>query len=325
MTTLTDRYVWGVLRAVPDGQRAALEPEIRALVGDAVEARASAGAAPDAAERAALTELGDPEVLAARYTDRTMHLIGPRYFLVWRRLLLYLLPILVPLSAVANMVARAAVGGSDIGQLIWSGVSVAFTVTVQLVFWITLVFALVERAGGTPLEIGGTWTPDDLPALPAPGRQHPFEVALSVAAFVLLGVAIIWQQVAAPISLDGRSYPILDPALWSFWLPWFLIVLALQVALVIAAYGAGRWSWRLAVAKAVLSAAFAIPAVGLLWTASLFDPAAVSTLSNAGFGGALAPTAAVIGLSIVVGSGWEAMSGLIDAWRRSRMPFAERS
>lgn len=324
MTTLTDRYVWGVLRAVPEGQRAALEPEVRALVADAIEARATTGTAPDAAERAALTELGDPEILAARYTDRTMHLIGPRYFLVWRRLLLYLLPILVPLSALANVAARAAVGGADIGQLIWSGISVAFTVTVQLVFWITLIFALVERAGGTPPEIGGTWTPDDLPTIPTPGRQHPFEIALSVAAFVILGAAIIWQQLALPIAVDGRSYPLLDPSLWSFWLPWFLIVLGLQVAVVIAAYRAGRWTWRYAVAKAALAAAFAIPAVGLLWTANLFDPGAVNALTNAGFGSALAPTAAVVAISIVVGSGWEAVSGLIDAWRRSRVPFAER-
>ena len=41
MTTLTDRYVWGVLRAVPEPQRAELEPEIRAMVDDAVEARAA--------------------------------------------------------------------------------------------------------------------------------------------------------------------------------------------------------------------------------------------------------------------------------------------
>lgn len=324
MSALTDRYVWGVLRAVPEQQRAALEPELRALIADAVEARASADADADAeaAERAALTELGDPEILAAHYTDQAMHLIGPRYFLVWKRLLLYLLPIIVPISALANMGARAAVGGSDIGQLIGSGVSVAITVTVQLVFWITLVFAIIERVGVAPTEVGAGWTPDHLPALPVPGRQHPFEIALSLAAFVILGAAIVWQQVAAPVSVDGQSFPILDPALWSFWLPWFLIVIALQVAVVVVAYRAGRWTWRYAVAKAVLSAAFAIPAVGLIWTGQLFDPAAVSAMTDAGFGNALSPAAAVIAISVVVAPGWEAVGGLVNAWRGSRVPFA---
>ncbi len=98
MTTLTDRYVWGVLRAVPEAQRPDLEPEIRALIADAMDARVAsvAGEAPTAAERAVLTELGDPEVLAARYTDRSLFLIGPAYFLVWKRLLLTILPIIVP-------------------------------------------------------------------------------------------------------------------------------------------------------------------------------------------------------------------------------------
>ena len=62
MSTLTDRYVWGVLRAVPTAQRADLEPEIRALVADAVEARIAAGVVPAEAERAAIAELGDPSV-----------------------------------------------------------------------------------------------------------------------------------------------------------------------------------------------------------------------------------------------------------------------
>ena len=62
MTTLTDRYVWGVLRAVPEAQRPDLEPEIRAMIADAVDARVAsvAGEAPTATERAVLTELGDP-------------------------------------------------------------------------------------------------------------------------------------------------------------------------------------------------------------------------------------------------------------------------
>ena len=73
MTALTDRYVWAVLRAVPRSQRTELEPEIRALVADAIEARSGqpapdGGPAPtghgaeatEVAERAALAELGDP-------------------------------------------------------------------------------------------------------------------------------------------------------------------------------------------------------------------------------------------------------------------------
>ena len=117
MSTLTDRYVWGVVRTVPVAQRADLEPEIRALVADAVEARLADGTPSDAAERAALTELGDPEILAARYTDRAMILIGPRYYPDWKRLLTLLLSIVVPIAIVA-VTGAAFLGGQPATELV---------------------------------------------------------------------------------------------------------------------------------------------------------------------------------------------------------------
>jgi hypothetical protein len=35
--TLTDRYVWAVVRLLPEDQRSDVEPELRALVGDLTE------------------------------------------------------------------------------------------------------------------------------------------------------------------------------------------------------------------------------------------------------------------------------------------------
>src|SRR5262245_7210453 len=102
-STLTDRYVWAVLRAVPSDQRKDLEPEVRALVADAIDARTDAGVtdagATDAAsvERAVLTELGDPNALAARYANRIQYLIGPNLFPEWRKLLTTLLPVVPPI------------------------------------------------------------------------------------------------------------------------------------------------------------------------------------------------------------------------------------
>ena len=321
MSTLTDRYVWGVVRAVPESQRPELEPEIRAMIADAIDARMANGSPDepaDAVERAVLTELGDPEVLAARYTDRTLYLIGPAYFLVWKRLLLTLLPIVVPISAVAVMAARSFAGGASIGDILAAGLTVAFNVTVQLVFWFTVVFAVIERGELKPAVAGADWTPDHLPALPAPGRLSLVELALSVAALVFAGVFIVWQQVAAPIAIGGQSYPVFDPALWSFWLPWFLVVVGLELVFTGALYVAGRWTWPFAVANALLAAAFAVPAVWLIQTDQLFNQAAVDALTTAGYAGAIAPTGLIIAVSIAVISGWDAIDGFLKASRASR-------
>ena len=88
MTDLAERYVRAVLAAVPASQRQELEREIRALVADAIEAKTTeTGSAGAEAERAALTDLGDPALLAGRYTGRTAYLIGPSLFPEWRRIL----------------------------------------------------------------------------------------------------------------------------------------------------------------------------------------------------------------------------------------------
>jgi hypothetical protein len=327
MSTLTDRYIWGVLRAVPEPQRAELEPEIRAMVDDAIEARA-ANAGPDrtagdAVERAALTELGDPELLAARYTGRSLVLIGPRLFLTWRRLLVVLLPIVVPLSALGVMVAQSLAGQTDVGAILGSGVSVAYNVAIQLVFWFTLVFAILDRAGDTSLD--DEWSVDHLPALPTTGRLSAVELALSIGGLVFVAVFIVWQQVARPIVVGDVAYPVLDPALWSFWLPWFLGVIAIEVVFTALLYRAGRWTWPFATVNAVLAAAFAVPAFWLLQSDRLWNPAAVTALQGAGYGGAIAPMTVIIAISILVISAWDAVDGGIKAYRTSRLAASRSS
>ena len=100
--TLTDRYVWAVLRSCPRPSAPELEREVRALVADATEANAADGPLDAAAaERAALAELGDPDALAARYTGPAQHLIGPPVYPAWKRTVSMLLAIVVPIVASA--------------------------------------------------------------------------------------------------------------------------------------------------------------------------------------------------------------------------------
>src|SRR5690606_3729698 len=95
--SLTDRYLHAFVRVVPEAQRRTIDAEVRERIADAIEARIGSGDDTEAAERAVLTELGDPERLAVDYLDRPLQLIGPRYYLTWWRLLKLLLAI-VPAS-----------------------------------------------------------------------------------------------------------------------------------------------------------------------------------------------------------------------------------
>ena len=143
-TTLTDRYVDAAMRTVPEKQRPDLSAELRASIDDQIDARVDAGEPPRGAERAVLTDLGDPDKLAAGYTDRPLHLIGPRYYLDWWRLLKLLLWIVLPFAAF-GVALGLTLAGKPFGEIVGTVWVVLITTTVHLFFWTTLVFALVER------------------------------------------------------------------------------------------------------------------------------------------------------------------------------------
>ncbi len=330
MTALTDRYVWAVLRAVPRSQRTELEPEIRALVADAIEARngqpsPDGGSAPtgdaaeatEAAERAALAELGDPGLLAARYSEQPNYLIGPTFFPEWRRLLTLILPIVVPIVSIVVLAANL-LSGNTVGQAITAGIGTAITVTLQTLFWVTLVFAVIERATSPNAIKSKPWSVDDLPELPDDGRIGILEAASTVAANVFVVAAILWVQLQPPIVVDGQSFPLFDPALWSFWLPYFLIVTLLEIGFTIALYLRRRWTWGFATINAVLGAAFAIPAVWLLQNDLLFNPALVSAVGSATGGTWLDVTGIVIAVTVVAIVAWDAIDGFRKAYAASR-------
>jgi hypothetical protein len=315
MSTLTDRYVWGVLRAVPTAQRADLEPEIRALVADAAEARVVAGVVPAEAERAAIAELGDPERLAAQYTDKTLFLIGPRYFPDWKRLLTLLLSIVVPIVAIATMGAGYLAGKAP-WEVVASGLGTAFMVGVNLAFWITLVFAVMERREIPDLDEELAWTPDKLPEPPAVAATETLGgIAFSIAALVVAAIALVWQQTAMPITIDGASYPLFNPDLWSFWLPWFLVVLGAQIAFHFALYLRGGWTWAFAVVNTILNLAFLVPAIWLWSEGMLFDAGLVAALDARGLAEAFRPAGVVIAIVFSAATGWDIIGGFRKAAR----------
>ena len=111
--TLTDRYVWAVLKSLPEAKRTDIDRELRASIADDVEARVDGGEDADAAERAVLLALGDPATLAASYQGRTPGLIGPDLYPGYVGLLKMLYAVVLPIVAVAYVATvLAALFGS---------------------------------------------------------------------------------------------------------------------------------------------------------------------------------------------------------------------
>lgn len=289
--SLTDRYVAAALSGVNEDQRADVAAELRVSIADAIDARTQHGEADDDAERGVLTELGDPMRLASEYSGRPLYLIGPAFYPDYFRLLRLLLSIVIPIVTLV-VGASSILAGSSIWQVLLSAIGTAFSVGVQLAFWVTLVFALIERSGARPRARSSDWDLDDLPEV-TDRRIGLGETVATIAGLSLLIWFLVWQPgYQTTLNAGSPSIPILDPDLSPFWIPFIVAVLLGSIALEIAKYRKGRWTIPLAAVNTVLSLAFAVPAVWLLSTDRLLNPAFVASVTTGEF-------ASVVDLALV--------------------------
>lgn len=316
--TLTERYIAAVVRRLPEKSRADVATELRASLADDIEARTAAGLAPEAAEREALVALGDPDRLAAGYAGTPLHLIGPTLYLDWRRLLTVLLSIVLPVTAGGLVLARA-LAGDDPGEIVLGTAGTLVSVAIGLTFWVTTVFAIIERtgAGDRPLV---AWRPESLP----PGDGKP-QVGVDVLVGGVLGlvllVALLAAQTAWPVFRDddGAPVPFLHPDLWSFWVPYFVVVLAAELVFSIVLYQRRRWSLGLAVANIVITLASAVPLIALIVSDSVVNPAFSARLADSEGLVTLGQQGSVVA-AIAIGAValWECVDGVIKAGRAAR-------
>ncbi len=263
MSTLTQRYVSAAVAGVPDGQRHDVQAELAASVADAVDALVASGLPVDQAERQAITDLGDPAVLAEQFGGRPRHLIGAAYYPAYWQLLKTLELVVVPIVGAATLLAQGLVGTSIIETVLGS-VGAMFQVGVQLAFWVTLVFAVLERTH-TPVPVR-EWTPDDLPE-PTEQRISLGDTVFGVAMLTVLLWAMIWQRDHWLVD----SQPVLNPDAWVPWMLLLTVVLLASIVVEIVKYRIGRWTVALAVLNTVLNLVFAGIVVWLWQTGSLFS------------------------------------------------------
>jgi hypothetical protein len=306
-STLTERYVAAAVRSLPENQRDDVERELRASIEDDIDARIESGASSDAAERDVLTELGDPSGLAARYSERPLYLI---------------VSIVAPVASIASGAAHA-LAGDAIGEIIASVVVTAFTSAIQIAFWLTLVFAVLDWSGASRRGPLVPWTVESLPDVPERRAQLGDTIASLV--FLGLAVAFVFYQQFLPVAWNREGAvdaPLLDPALWSSWIPVILVLMVLEAVFTIVKYRAGGWTWPLAILNIVLASAGGAVVAVLALAGSLYNPAFFAAFpwgTSTGILGVIAVGTAVLSIVIAL---WDAIDGVV---RTARMPRGSRA
>lgn len=313
--SLTERYIWAVVRALPRERRAEEERELRSLIEDTTEARTATGQDPTAAERATLEELGDPVRLAGRLGERPDHLIGPALYPDLVKLLRVILGATIPFVLLGMLIADTLEGRAlapTIGQAIWT----SFNAGVHIVFWTTLVFWVIERTRRTPGPLA-PWTLDDLPEridLGTTDRRFTTGELLGAVGFQVIWVGALVALTRVPLFADegGARVPLLAQDLWSPWLVVLLAIAAVETLVTVLTWRRGTWGWTAAGVNVAANVLVALTLVHLLVTDRLFNPAALAGMQDVEKWGGVAATA--ISLTIVAVALWDSVEGIRRAF-----------
>lgn len=321
--TLTERYISATIQSLPPETQNDVRAELEASIADAIEARLDQGETPEDAERAVLTELGDPGVLAAGYADRPLYLIGPRFYLAWWRLLKLLLMI-VPVCVLGAVALGQVISAAPIGEVISSSILATGGAILHICFWTTLVFVILDRSGSTSAL--QRW---DVDQLPEPAAQDGAGRNELIASLVFLGIAVgalIWDRFRGFVVVDGEALPILNPGLWPWGIGALLLIIVAEAVFAVVLFRTRRWTTGLAVANTLLALAFLAWALVLLLTGELVNPDFLTHIEIAGGegfaagqvgaadeGGVFRILAVLLGFGIAVGVGWD----IVDGWRKA--------
>jgi len=312
--TLTGRYIDAVVRTIPERQREDVARELGASIADQLDARIEAGEPADAAERAVLIELGDPDRLAAGYADRPLQLIGPRYYLDWKRLLVLLLWI-VPACAAVGVAIAKLLEGAGVGGVIGAIIPVVLTVVVHVCFWVTLVFFILERTGHETMD-PTPWTPDRLPEPRQTGARLS-DLVGGIVWIALLAGAIVWDLTRGFVYMDGDWTSFLNPALWPGWVLVLVLLMLAELAITAVAYRWGRWTVGLAIVNTVLAIVSASVLLGMQASGLLVNPALYDLAIDSGASADLPEVIGVLVSVTIVGvAAWDVIDGFLKARRR---------
>lgn len=291
---LIELYIHEVTRRLPEKGRDDITLELRSTIEDMLP--------DDYSEKdvtSILEKMGNPVILASGYSDRPMHLIGPRYYDTYINLLKIILPIAATISLI-TLIANTIVSYSGeeaiinlILELIGSGIWGIVSTGIQVFFWATLVFAIIERTDNrksqTPLTAHfKEWTPKDLLNIP----NIPKEKAISKGEIFL---GLLWTAIWASVYFNAASIlgvyekkgNVLEfvtatfnqEVLHSYW-PLVVLVIGLEIAVAFYKLKAGQWTKELAILNTVMHGVASIGFIVVASNDQLFNPTFVSYINN---------------------------------------------
>lgn len=250
-----DRYVYAVVKRLPEKSRAEVERELRSNIEDML---------PDTYEEAdvhkVLLSLGNPADLAEQYRETRRYLISPQLYGSY----IYVLKIvsivalfIIPIAAVIEVLmdAQGYGPGELFARAIVQSIVTAITAAFPLFGAVTLLFVFLERVDKKYSQwpyTGKPWTIKDLNEVPA---AHPRSIAKSESIFsivtsVVFGIAVCFypEYIAWYSNENGdwSSIPVFIESELRPYIPFLLALTAFSVVLATLKLIQQKWTVHLA-------------------------------------------------------------------------------
>lgn len=282
---LINRYIAEVGRHLPEKDRADIEAEIHSMIEDMLEERGQPlKSANEKSIAETLEELGDPKLLARKYSPAKRYLIGPDWYDVYLTTLKRVLSTALPIVAIVAFVLVFTKNPLDFGGAFGKALGNVMDVGTGILFWVTAAFVIVEHSGADVKEMRTSkpkaWTVAQLPKTPLKRQISIGETLTNIVMELFALVWIVLPPMQAWLQGEKNYVPFLHPNLWNLWMPIFFVLFVLTLIHEVFKLKIGNWTPALTVTNVILGTASIIYIVALVTTQQLINPAFLATLSS---------------------------------------------
>lgn len=194
-----DRYIYAVVKYLPEKDRAEISEELRANIFDML--------GDDNSEEniiRILEEMGSPFRLALSYMSNEHYIIGPKVY----HLYLEVLKIVAVAAVIIGIITFTLeliteVGGiASVGEIIGiivSGFTTIFSVLVGFIFWVTVIFVIIERTDSADEVLHSIEKPfrvSNLKEVPNVGRKKisKFEMVVTLVLTIVFIYIFVYRN-----------------------------------------------------------------------------------------------------------------------------------
>lgn len=331
MLGLIEVYIQEVTRRLPEKKRRDIALELRSTIEEMLPDDYS-----ELDVEEVLGELGNPATVASGYRAQPMHLIGPRYYDLYISLLKVVFPIAAGIALI-SLIIDSFMGFSQdeavipkVITLIVEGILRVLEVGFQVFFWVTIVFAVLERTDKgkdqSPLSASlQKWTPNDLRSIPYIHKKKEitrFNVFSGLMWTAIWTTVYFYANQFVGVYEGGDRIELVIPVfqqdiLLNYW-PFILLVIAMEIWLAFYKSIKRQWTKKLANFNLVLEMITTIGFIVIVSNPDVMNPEFLTYMGSLSDTTAMQFRNAIVGGSITIFILAAALN-VFDGYRKSRI------